>query len=337
MRAMRFVNFVMAILIFQVMPCLGQVSTYAVIVSSASGNAEFKAKFWDWSSQMTRTLADEMKIPKNQIYFLTEDPNTDLSLSTGKATKAEMTKVLQTVESRVKPGDRVFLLLLGHGSFDGSDYKFNLVGPDMTGSELNSWLGRFGQQQIVVVNTTPCSGILTKTLSAKNRVVVTATKSEFENNDTIFAQFFVEAFKDKKADLDKNKQVSLLEAYVYAAQRVEAWYKDQGRLATEHPLLEDNGDKTGTARPSPANGEGLLAGKISLTEGVGVAAAAQTGTPASPEFQSLMASKNQLEAAIQDLKYKKDSLSEAEYSKQLESLLIRLAQTNQKMSALQKQ
>jgi hypothetical protein len=316
---------------------VGLASTHAVVVSSASGNEEFKKKFWDWSSQMVEILTTEMKLPKEHIRFLTEDPSQGAGLATGKATKAEMTKALEGLRSQVKDGDDFLIFLIGHGSFDGSEYKYNLIGPDITGSELKHWLDRFSKQQVVLVATTPCSGILTKTLSGKNRVIVSATKSEFESNDTIFAQFFVEAFQGNKADTDKNTQVSILEAYLYTAQRVEAWYKERNRLATEHPLLEDNGDQTGNARPSPANGEGLLAAKISLGTPSGVLTAqAAADAETTPELQALNASKHQLEGAIQDLKYKKDSLPEAEYAKQMESLLIQLAQTNQKIRALTK-
>jgi hypothetical protein len=313
---------------------LAQTSNYVLIVSSASGSPEFKEKFWGWSSQLVQILRDEMKIPKEQISLLTEDPAMGPELASGKSTKTEMIKALESLQSKVKAEARLFIFLIGHANFDGSDYKFNLVGPDITGSELKTYLDRF-RSEVVLVSTTSCSGVLTKTLSKKGRVIITATKSEFETNDTMFAQFFVEAFKNKAADIDKNSAVSVLEAYLYAAQKVDGWYKEKGRLATEHPLLEDNGDATGTSQPSPANGEGLLAGKISLPEIV-VARGPNGATPSDPELQSLYASKQKLETAIQELKYKKSTLPDAEYSKQMETLLIQLAQTNQKINAKRK-
>jgi len=322
-----------AVFLLTAQPVAAQSSTYALIVSSASGNSEFKEKFWNWSSQMALILKDEMRIPRENIVLLTEDPSINPTLVNGKATKAELAKAFDGLVTKVPSDGQLLVFLIGHGSFDGVDYKFNLVGPDATAAELKSWLDRFEKRRVVLVSSTPCSGVLTKTLSRNGRVVITATKSEFESNDTIFGQFFVEAFKNKAADTDKNAEVSLLEAYLYTAQRVEAWYKEQGRLATEHPLLEDNGDATGVARPSPANGEGLLAAKVSL-QAPGTTLAA-TGT-SSPELQTLGAEKQRLEGAIQDLKYKKATVPEAEYNKQMESLLIQLAQTNQKMNAARK-
>jgi hypothetical protein len=328
--------FLVFVLILSAVPGSGQPSTYAALVSSASGNEEFKAKFREWSSLMVRTLTEDMNVPKDNVYLLMEDPGQGLAVATSKATKVEMMKVLEGLQSKIKEGDCLLLLLIGHGSFDGNEYKFNLVGPDITGSELKTQLNRFNKQQVVLVGATPSSGVLTRVLSGANRVIVTATKSEFENNDTVFAQFFVEAFQKGKADTDKNRQVSVLEAYLYTAQRVESWYKEQGRLATEHPLLEDNGDQTGTARPSPANGEGLLAAKIGLGEAAAMISTTQAEGAATPGLQALQASKQRIEGAIQELKYKKAALSEAEYAKQLETLLIQLAQTNQKINALNK-
>ena len=321
------------VLLLAARPAFAQSSNYALIVSSASGNSEFKEKFWRWSSQMVQALKDEMRIPRENIVLLTEDPSMNPALVNAKATKAELAKAFDGLVAKVPSDGQLLVFLIGHGSFDGVDYKFNLVGPDATAAELKAWLDRFEKRRVVLVSSTPCSGVLTKTLSRNGRVVITATKSEFETNDTIFGQFFVEAFKNKAADTDKNAEVSMLEAYLYTAQRVEAWYKEQGRLATEHPLLEDNGDGVGVARPSPANGEGLLAAKVSLQ--APATALAATGM-SSPELQALGVEKQRLEGAIQDLKYKKATVPEAEYNRQMESLLIQLAQTNQKMNAARK-
>jgi hypothetical protein len=334
-----YLTFVLALLItLGLRPILAsaQPARYAVIVSSVSGEEEFQEKFWNWSHQMYESLNEELKFPKETVFLLTADPVKESTIPTVKATKVELSKVFDRLASKTKPNDILFIFLIGHGNFDGSDYKFNLVGPDITGSELKAILDRFSNQQVVFVCATPCSGILIKTLSQKGRVIITATKNEFENNKTIFAQFFVEAFKNKAADLDKNAQVSLLEAYLYTAQKVDAWYKDQNLLATEHPLLEDNGDGIGTSLPSPANNEGLLASKISLGEPMEAIAKVREGAIAGPQLQALYSDKQKTEAAIQELRYKKASLSESEYNKNLEDLLVQLAQINQKIKNLEK-
>ena len=311
-----------------------QSQRYAIVVSSVSGDEQFKEKFWNWSTQMVQSLAQELSFSRENISLLVEDPGKDSSVSSLRATKAELLKAFDGLASSTRAEDLIFIFLLGHGSFDNNDYRFNLVGPDITGSELKVQLDRFPTQAVILVCATPCSGILTKTLSGKNRVVITATKNEFENNDTQFAQFFVEAFVKKAADVDKNGSVSLLEAYLYAAKAVDSSYKERKLLATEHPLIEDNGDGTGTSWPSPGNGEGLLASKISF----GTSAPSLGGKAAiNPDLQALYASKQKTEAAIQDLKYRKASLPEAEYNASLETLLVQLAQTNQKIKRLEKE
>ena len=253
-------------LLITLLPAVAQAQKgrYALIVDGVSGEAEFKEKFWNWSNQMYQILSQELKFPKQDIFLLTEDPNQGSSIVTAKSTRDEVSKVFEQLHAMVKPDDLLFIFLLGHGSFDGKEYKFNLVGPDITGTELKTYLDRFSNQRMVLVCTTPCSGILTRTLSQKNRVIITATKNEFENNQTVFAGFFVEAFQNKAADSDKNGRVSFLEAYLYAAQKVDSWYKGRKLLATEHPLLEDNGDGVASSLPTPSNGEGLFASRIFL-------------------------------------------------------------------------
>jgi len=311
---------------------LGESEKHGLIVSSISGDEEFKEKFWNWSIRMVQSLTQELNFSRENVSLLVEDPGKDTSVNSVKATKVELLRAFDGLASSARGNDLIFILLLGHGSFDNNDYRFNLIGPDITGSELRAQLNRFPTQDVILVCATPCSGILTKTLSGKNRVVITATKNEFENNNTEFAQFFVDAFVKKAADVDKNGSVSLLEAYLYAAKGVDSFYKERKLLATEHPLMEDNGDGVGTSWPSPANGEGLLASKISF------GASTVTGEEATtnPELKALYDSKQKTESAIQDLKYKKASLSEAEYNKSLEDLLVQLARTNQRIKSLEK-
>jgi hypothetical protein len=315
---------------------LADSSSHALIVSSISGNEEFREKFWNWSTQLAQTFTQELNFSRENVSLLVEDPAKDSSLGAAKATKAELLKAFDSLASRAKATDQIFVFLLGHGSFDNGDYRFNLVGPDITGSELKTQLNRFPTQEVILVCATPCSGILTKMLSGKNRVVITATKNEFENNNTQFAQFFVEALVKKAADVDKNGSVSLLEAYLYAAKAVESSYKERGLLATEHPLMEDNGDGVGASWPSPANGEGLLASKILLGASPAAIASEDGKAAGNSELQAMYANKRKLESDIQDLKYKKASLSDAEYNRGLEALLVELARTNQKIKSLEK-
>ena len=301
-------------------------SRYAVVISGASGGGEYADRFWEWSSKLVATLKDPLQWPRENLFFLAEDPERDPSLVTARAVKSDLMRLVGDLESRVRPDDLLFLLLLGHGNFDGSDYRYNLRGPDLTGAELSAILDRFPAQRIVLVCTTPASGALIPRLSRGNRVILTATKNGHEGNETVFARFFVESLHGPEADTDKSRHVSLLEAYSYTHRKVKEWYAEKNRLATEHARLDDNGDGVGTALPDAGSGEGLLAGQVTLAKPIeAVSPAAPGSVPA--ELEALRKKKVELEAALRKLRTRKAALPSAQYQEQLEALLVELART----------
>ena len=301
-------------------------SRYAVVVSGASGGGEYADRFWDWSSKLVETLKGPLQLPRENLFFLVEDPERDPSLATARAVKSDLMRVVGELESRVRPDDLLFLLLLGHGNFDGSDYRYNLKGPDLTGAELSAILDRFPAQRVVLVCTTPASGALIPRLSRGNRVILTATKNGHEGNETVFARFFVESLHNPEADVDKSRQVSLLEAYSFTHRKVKEWYAEKNRLATEHARLDDNGDGVGSALPDAGSGEGLLAGQVTLAKPVEAVSAAGSG-PAPAELAALRKKKLDLETALRELGTRKAALPSAQYQEQLEALLVELART----------
>ncbi|RPI22472.1 MAG: hypothetical protein EHM61_22210 [Acidobacteria bacterium] len=310
-------------------------STHALIVVSASGEEQFKEQFWDWGSRLHRVLTEQMQVPRNQVVFLFEDPSKDPSLVTGKSTKSEMTSATERVANDCKEGDVLLVMLLGHGSHDGRNYKFNLVGPDVTDGDLEQLLRPFSKQEVVLVAATPSSGDLTRTLAGKNRVIIAATKSGLENNQTVFGGFFVEAFENQAADTDKNGRVSILEAYLYTQKKVDGFYKERQKLATEHSLLEDDGNGRGSSIPSPKTGDGILATRLSLNP-AGDGLAASNGPGDNQQLRNLHAAKRKVESDIETLKYKKATMEEAEYQKDLERLLLDLARTDRQIRSLEK-
>ncbi len=301
-------------------------SRYAVVISGASGGGEYADRFWEWSSKLVATLKDPLQLPPENLFFLAEDPERDPSLVTARAVKSDLMQLVGELESRVRPDDLLFILLLGHGNFDGSDYRYNLRGPDLTGAELSAILDRFPEQRIVLVCTTPASGALIPRLSRGNRVILTATKNGHEGNETVFARFFVESLHSPEADTDKSRHVSLLEAYSYTQRKVKEWYAEKNRLATEHARLDDNGDGVGTALPDAGSGEGLLAGQVTLAKPIEAVSPAAPG-PAPAELEALRKRKLDLESSLRELKTRKAELPSAQYQEQLEALLVELART----------
>jgi hypothetical protein len=211
-------------------------------------------------------------------------------------------------------------MLIGHGSFDGQDYKFNLVGPDITAAELAGLLVRIPASRQLVVNMTSASGGSIAALAKQNRIVITSTKSGTEKNATIFARYWAESLRDPGADTDKNEAISALEAFRYAEQKTAAYFESQKRLATEHALLDDTGSGEGARSPSPENQQGRLASTFTLVR-FGAAQAAVKD----PEKRKLYARKEELEQQIDRLKYQKAALPADEYKKQLTALLMELA------------
>jgi hypothetical protein len=215
--------------------------------------------------------------------------------------------------------------LIGHGTYDGREGRFNLRGPDVTDQELSDWLATV-KRPLVVVNCSSASAPFLNRLSAENRVVVTATRSGNEINYARFGQFLAEAISDDRADLDKDGQVSLLEAYLTASHRVEEYYRARSQLATEHALLDDNGDRLGTpadwfrgvrairrARDG-AQLDGIRAHQLHL-----ILSDRERSIP--PEVRRR---RDHLELSVAALREQKGKLAEGDYYQRLETLMVEL-------------
>jgi len=287
-----------------------QGTTFYVTVAGLGGEPEYEQRFASEAGEIDKLVHAGNPDAKIQ------------TLSGREATKAQVENALGAVAKEAKSSDVFVLMLIGHGSFDGYDYKMNLPGPDLSATELAALLDRIPTTRQLVVNMTSASGGSRAALQKPNRVVITATKSGLEKNATVFARYWVEALRDPEADTDKNEALSALEAFLYAEQKTAQFYETQKRLATEHPTLEDTGQADGARKPSPENGEGLLASQITVLRLGAAQAAANT-----PEKQALLARREQLEQEIDKLKYQKAAMPADEYKQQLDALLLELAKT----------
>jgi hypothetical protein len=242
------------------------------------------------------------------------------------ATREQVRAALAGIAQQAKPQDALVLMLIGHGSFDGYEYKINLPGPDLTASEIATLLDRIPATRQLVVDMTSSSGGAIQFLRKANRVVIAATKNGTEKNATVFARYWVEALSDPAADSDKNEVISALEAFRFADKKTVAYFESQNRLATEHAVLEDTGKGEGVRAPSPENGEGMVAAQFPLLRIGATAAAAKD-----PAKMQLLANKEALEQQIDKLKYDKAAIPPDEYKKQLGALLLKLAQTQEEI------
>jgi hypothetical protein len=285
-------------------------ATFYVTVAGLGGEPEYEQRFASQAQEIDKLIRAGNPDAKVQTLYGPQ------------ATKAQLQSALSAIAKEAKPADALVLMLIGHGSFDGVDYKINLPGPDLSAVELAALLDRIPASHQLVVNMTSASGGSRAVLEKPNRAIITATKSGSEKNATIFARYWVEALRDPAADTDKNETVSALEAFVYAEQKTSQFYETQKRLATEHPMLEDTGQSDGTRKPSPENGEGRIASQIALLHLGATQVAANT-----PEKKALLARREELEQQIDTLKYEKAATPPEEYKKQLQILLLELAKT----------
>jgi hypothetical protein len=289
-------------------------TTFYVTVAGLGGEPDYEQRFATWAQDIDKLLKGSSPDAKVQ------------TLKGAEATRDNLRAALATVSRESKADDALVLMLIGHGTFDGLDYKINLPGTDLTAAELAKLLNSISAGRQLVVNMTSASGASLETLRKDHRAVITATKSGTERNATVFGRYWVEALRDPSADTDKNEVISALEAYRYADQKTTKFYETQKRLATEHPLLEDTGKGEGVRTPSPENGEGLLASRFPLLR-LGAAQAAAR----SPEKQKLLAKKEELEQQIDKLKYEKAAMPIEEYKKRLAVLLLDLAKTQEEL------
>jgi len=224
----------------------------------------------------------------------------------------------------------LWLVFVGHGTFDGRTAAFNLRGPDVSSGELAEWLKEC-RRPLAVVNTTAASAPFLTALSAPGRVVITATRSGQQRNYARFGRYFAKRVVDPAADLDKDDQTSLLEAYLAAARDTAEFYKSEGRIATEHPLLDDDGDGRGV-RMDFFTGVRLTKAPTSGTTADGELARRFCLKPSDAERDlslAQIAERDKLEAALADARRRKSELAEDAYLAEIEPLLTALARLYQ--------
>ncbi len=306
-------------------PAADRVAPWAILISGSSGDPGLQQEYLKQLKEMGAILG-KLGFPPDHIAVLFDDPSRDSAFVQHKSTREELQNVCRSIAAQAGKDDLLFVLILGHGSMEGEDYKLNLVGPDPTGSQLAAMLDEIPGRSIIV-NTTNCSGGSLPALSKKGRIVITATRSGNEKNQTHFAEHFIQAFQENKADTDKDGRVSILEAFRYAGQMVQAGYSSEGTLQTEHPQLNDSGDGKGESNPSAENGQGLLA-RITYMDsgGAGLSRADMT-----QEEAAMTREAESLQKQIETLKYAKSQMSQDDYEKKLEELLLKLAQINAKL------
>lgn len=287
-------------------------ATYTVIVAGLGGEPDYEQRFAAAAKDLDHIFSAAG--PTSHVY----------TLSAAQATAIQFRDTMRAIARDARAEDDFTLILIGHGSFDGLEYKFNLVGPDITAAEIATMCDHIAARRQLIVDTTSASGGALQALARPGRAVIAATKSGTEKNATIFARYWVEALQDPAADTDKNESISAMEAFIYAAKKTAAFYDSQKRLATEHAVFNDVG--AGEAVREAANGQGMLLSNFTL---VRLGTSQQAANDLSK--RALRDRKDELEQKIDTLKYQKAAMDPVDYKKQLRDALLELARVQQEL------
>jgi hypothetical protein len=311
-----------AVLLFALLAARGLASAqsaHLLVIVGLAGDPEFAELYGKWGASLVDTAMSRYGIPKGQVLYLHEKPETDTKRISARSSREEITRAFEKLAG-AGAEDLVFIVLIGHGTSDGKVAKFNLPGPDMTAADFEPLVKRLAPRRVVFVNTASASGPFIEALSGPGRTVVTATRNGRESFATIFGGYFVDALVSDAADADKNKRVSVLEAFDFARREVAQAYERQGIILTEHALLDDSGDKEGTAQPTADGKEGKLAALLSLgTAGQG------DPLPEDPKLRAMYEERRALERRVESLRLMKDSMDPQKYAGELEKVVTELA------------
>jgi hypothetical protein len=294
---------------------VAQAQTQLLIVSGIGGDPKYTQAFGELSTALATAAHERASVADSSIVWLGEVAALKSRWYRGASTRENVERAITRLADRKDADEQIVLVLIGHGSGDGAETRISLPGPDMTAADFARALSRFGSRRVAFINLTSASGDMLPVVSAPTRVVMTATKSAFERNESQFARFFVDALARDGADTDKDSRVSLLEAFTYAESETKRFYESEGRLATEHAQIAD---------------EGQLARRFFL---VGASAG---GPAAGGRLTTLYAERSALDDQIQSLKKRKAQMPASAYDEALEALLLTLARKAREIRQLER-
>ena len=292
---------------------------FALIVSGASGGSPYAERYDAWRSALVSSLRSDLYFQEKDLFVLAETPGPGV----GRASREGVKQAIATLAERLRDDATLLIVLMGHGTFDGIDAKFNLVGPDLDANEWHSLLEPL-PGRIVFTNTTSASFPFAERLAGHGRIVITATDGPEQRYETQFAAFFGEAFKVETSDFDKDGRVSVWGAFTGASVKVRRWYEQQGRLPTERSILDDTGDGVGK-EAGEAGLDGTIARRTFLDRLVG------QGRVSDRLLAALLERRATLEREVNELKAGFARLATDTYAAELERLLLELARVSREI------
>lgn len=303
-----------------------------LLIGGLGGNAEYAATFERYLFDTRRALIDQFQVSSSNITVLAGSNENSEDFIDDISAAENIRAAFDQLANRSDDRDHVYILLFGHGSFDGNEARLNIPRRDLGSSDFAELLDRVAADRTVFINTANSSGPFIEALSGPDRIVITATRSGRQRNETIFPRFLIEALSSPAADLDQDNQLSVVEAFRYAADRTNQWFEDNGNVPSEHALLEDTGDGNGARASELADADdGSLAARTYFSGSPTRVAAGEAGSDSTIARE---ARRRELEKKIAALKSQKNSMETSEYYQQLEQLLIRLARISESADTL---
>lgn len=294
------------------------IKAFLLIVVGLSGDPEHGKTFHAWGNKLAEA-SEQLGVPAERLIYLVDSPTADDKRASGPANRDSITKALESFATQAGPDDLVFVTLIGHGTFSNGNARFNLAGPDMGPADFDALLKKIPARNVVFVNTASASAPFIEGLSAKGRTIVTATRTGGQHFATLFGGYFVEALTSEAADADKNKRVSVLEAFTFARAEVKREFERRGFLPTEQSLLDDDGDGEGVQEPSLTAKDGKVAAVLSLGTTGG------DTLPSDPKLRALYIERRDLERRVEQHRLLKESMNSTQYVTELEKLVTAIA------------
>ena len=286
-------------LLLLLLPLVSKAELYVVVIEGLGGDAVYVEQFAKQVAAVSEASKTLTTTDRLQVF------------PAPSATREDVLDYFDTLAGRITASDRLAVYLIGHGSYDDYDYKFNIGGPDLTGGDLAEALNGLPGSNQLVVNTSSASGALADSLINDERMLILATRSGVERHATKFGNYFAAALSDPGADLDKNQVVSAGEAYRFAERYVGDYFERNGQLATEHSRIEG-------ARADQFNLANLSDSRPSQDDDV---------------LTDLIARRYLLNGQLDELRLSRDKMTADDYQSASLQMLLELAQVENEIEA----
>ena len=306
--------------------------SHLLVVTGVGGEQVYTERFHAWATRVVEA-ALEAGLSEENVVYLGEDPELDPERIRARSTGENLLAEIEALGARSRAGDDLWIVLFGHGSGSAGPPRFNLPGRDLVAEQYRAALEPLADRRLVFINASSASGGFVASLAKEGRVVITATRSGAQGNESLFGGYLAEAFDGAAGDGNKDGRTSALEAFEFAQREVERYYRQAGLIRTEHALLEDNGDGEGSLEPAGIDAGGAADGRLASLVLLGEEPLPEARTR---RARQLVERRGEIERRIDDLRLQRESLDQDVYLSELQDLMVELALVDRDLQAAAK-